>query len=103
MTLERMMVRLHGPVRRWWWPFGRRCDCGRRRPCPPPDPGLDRPRLLGERLPDGDRVPWPTNPARAGALSNQPGWAGEPTQELNTRPWMTLGQRYRGHGGRFIP
>jgi len=84
------MVRLHGPVRRWWWPFGWRCDCGARRPCPPPVP--DRPRLPGERIPDGDRVPWP---------SNVPRWAVERTQELNTRPWLTLGQRYRGNGGQL--
>lgn len=76
----------HQPMRRarTLW-LRRECSCGARTVCPnwqPPAP-----------IPDGDRVPWPTNPPR-------PPWAAEPTQELPRRvPFMTLGQEHRGRGG----
>jgi hypothetical protein len=46
-------------------------------------------------MPDFNRTPWPGNRAWT------PRWAAEPTQELNARPWLTLGQEYRGNGGRL--
>ena len=74
----------HTPVRRarsLW--LRRECTCGRWRWCDPP---LWTP---GTRIPDGDRVPWPTNAAHR---------ATEATRELNPRPFLTPGQAYRFRG-----
>jgi len=61
------MVQTHSPTRRarsLW--LRRECSCGRWTYCRPP---LWTP---GTPIPDGDRVPWPNNPA----------WATERTREL---------------------
>jgi hypothetical protein len=73
----------HRPVRRWRSARLRNeCSCGRWTACPPPQ------WIPGTPIPDGDTVPWPTNDR----------WTSEPTRELTTRPFLTLGQQYRSRG-----
>jgi hypothetical protein len=86
------VVTAHFPVRPWWsLGLVRGCSCGRVRPCLPPD--LRVRDVVGDRLPDGDRVPWP-------GFDKRPAWAGEVTRELNVRPFLTLGQQFRSRGRR---
>jgi len=78
----------HFPVRRWWFPLRRVCVCGRWRPCPP-SRVTDRQGRV--RLVDGDRVPWPNNPAA---------WHSTVTSELPNvgprfAPLLTPGQLAR--------
>jgi len=86
------VVTEHRPIRLWWLlGLVTGCACGRWRRCLPPD--LRVRDAVGDRLPDGDRVPWP-------GLNERPAWAGEVTRELNVRPFLTLGQQFRSRGRR---
>lgn len=80
----------HRPARRWRTAWLRReCSCGRWRVCRAPQ------WTPPDRIPDGDRVPWPGNPGRH--------WATEPTRELPQRaPFRTLGAEYRSRGGKWL-
>lgn len=70
----------HGPVRRWWTPWRRRCRCGCRwYPCPDAAARLNPPPAVVDSL----------------RLNQRPPWDG-PTLALPAeRLWLTPGQAHR--------